>query len=328
MAIIQGQKVLTHQGLKYIHEVDMGDFVLNDEGKWSEVVGMGKRKVPIGSPIVREQEAIIDIDGEYEPLHITSDQQVLVKRKHGIDLVPIYELQEGDFIASPRVRSPGTKGANINLDMAWFFGMYCGKGGIVRNENGQYILVRFNGSTPQDQVQRFCQISGNLGASKVDASFDQTYQMFVVKIYGDALIDVVKQLFHPAGHNVPHTLPIEFHSWTLDQKTQLFIGFLSSFPERMDNGSQSWLCSSPDLSYHFCFIASSMGITIDHNPDLWDYAGKLDPQRETFRDEEFIYRKVISIRSGELAVPKMAYSLQVDDSSTLCLGLSLIHGAV
>jgi len=327
MAIMQGQKILTEIGLKYAHEIEMGDKVITHEGKFSEITGISKRRIPVNSCIMRQQGCWVSIDGEYDTLCATSDHSFLVKREMGLDFVNSYDLKVGDYVASPRMKSEGLRGDKITLDMAWFFGMYCGKGGIVRQDKS-HILARFHADTPQDQISRFCKISGMLGAKNVSADFDQTYQMFVVKIYGESIIGLMEGLFHPAGINTPHHLPSEFHDWSLDQKTQLLLGYLGAFCERIKDRTQSWLCHSPDLSYAFCFLATSMGITIDHKPNLWDYSGELDSNKETYRDSDFIYRKVTSIRNEPLDVERIAYGFEVEDSASLCLGTSIVRGVI
>ena len=327
MAIMQGQKILTQLGLKYAHEVEMGDKIITHEGKFEEVTGISKRKIPAKSCLTRQNGCWVDIDGEYETLCVTSNHSFLIKREVGLEFVNSYDLKVGDYIASPRMKSEGVKGENITLDMAWFFGMYCGKGGVVK-QGTPHILARFHASTPQDQVSRFCQVSGMLGAKNVNASFDQTYQMFVVKIYGESIIGLMEGLFHPAGINTPHYLPTEFHEWSLDQKTQLLLGYLGAFPERIVDRTQSWLCHSPNLSYSFCFLATSMGITIDHKADLWDYSGELDSNKDTYRDSDFIYRRITSVRNEPLAVERIAYGFEVEGSASLCLGTSIVQGVI
>jgi hypothetical protein len=317
---------LTDSGLKYVQELDINDRVFTHDGQMERIVGIGKKVVSPNSTLVRENGTIIRVDGELDDLHVTSDHNILVKVGDNVEYKLAYEVQIDDYIAIPRIKCPGTKGSMINLDMAWFLGLYMRNGVLIEKGDTTMVSACFPKEMNESDIQKFCQNSGQLGAEKVDAKFDERVGKYWVHIQGDTLVQVVRDLFHRADSNTPTKVPVEFHSWTLDQKTQFLLGVLAGCSHRIEalTNRQSWLCHSLEMSFGLYFIASSLGITIEHTIDLWDFQGIIDSRKEVHRDENYIYKRVFFKKDEPFVHETYVYGIEVEHSNTMCLGASLI----
>lgn len=327
--IVNG-RVLTEKGIQHIHELDIGDQVFSHSGQLESIIGLAKKLVPANSSLVRECVAILRIDGELDDLEVTADHNILVKTEDGLEFKSAQEVEIGDWIAVPRIRSEGTKGAQINLDMAWFLGLYMRNGIIMEKGDNTIIGACFPKEMNQESVARFCKISGQFGAEKVDAKFDERIEKYWVHIWGDTMLQVLRSLFHRADSNVPARVPIEFHSWNLDQKTQFLSGALAGCSHRIDSvkHQQSWLTHNLEMSYGLYFIASSLGITIEHDIDLWDFQGIINAKKEVNRDEEYIYKRVTYKKLDSFKHETCVYGIEVGLTATMCLGASLVSAVL
>ena len=226
--IIRG-RALTDTGMKFVRDIEIGDKVFSHSGEFKRVIGKSKKIIPANSVMLREHYLHVAIDGEIDDWLTTADHEFLVKRGDVLSFVHAYDLKKTDYIAVPRIQSMGTKGSQITLDMAWFLGLYSVKG-VIMTKDGQEILGScLPKEMSQEDVAKFCRISGQFGATSVDANFDQRIGKYWVHMFGDTLVQVVKNLFHSASYTVPDHLPIEFHEWTLDQKNSILIGRIGGF---------------------------------------------------------------------------------------------------
>ena len=112
------------------------------------------------------------------------------------------------------------------------------------------------------------------------------------------------------------------------QKTHFMLGVLASHANRIEANKQSWLSHGLDMSYNLCLLASSMGITITHEYDLWDYAGVLDSTKEVKRTDDYIFKKVLRVDVNPLNHETFAYGFEIEEAGTLCLETSLISGII
>lgn len=327
--IVSG-KIYTDKGIKYIHEVTMGDNVFDHKGEMTRVTGVAKKFVSPDSVLVREQCVVIRIDGELEDLHVTGDQNILVRSEEQLDYKLAHEIGIGDWVAIPRIRSPGSRGSQINPDMAWFLGLYMMNGVLIDKGETTLVSACFPKEMSESDISKFCESSGQLGAKRVDAKFDQRTDKYWVHMEGDTLIEVVKGLFHRADSNVPCRVPIEFHSWNVDQKTQFLLGALVGCSNRINtlSNQQSWLCHSLEVSFGLYFIASSLGIEINHDIDLWDYQGIISSKKDVNRDEEYIYKQVIFKKNEPFLQESCVYGLETEETGSMCLGACLVHSVL
>jgi len=319
--IVQGQKILTHMGLKYVHQVEIDDLVIGEQGTWIPVTGITKQKMKPNSSHPKHRIKVLEIDGEFETIQITMENVVLRKTTNGVEHVVSEAIQVGDYLASPRMQSSGTKGENISTDIAWFLGMYCAKGQIQK-DSVRFLLPS---NTQHDWIKRLCTLAGSLGAKKANAEYNQVFEKFVIDIEGESIVALLQDLFHPIGYISPHKIPFEFHDWNKDNKTNFLLGNLNGHCDRIKGGAQSWYCVSPTMSYNLCFIASALGISVEHTNDLWDYSGVIDTKKELVRDDKYIYRKVIRADIETVSVDKIGYQLYADDGGVAyCVGTTLV----
>ena len=323
-------RILTDNGLKYVHEIKINDHVFTHYGQMERVIGTGKKLVSTNSSLVREHCTVIRVDGELDDVIVTSDHNILIKNEEGMDFKAAHEVKIDDLVVIPRVKSDGSKGSQINLDMAWFLGLYMRNGILIDKGETTLVGACFPTQMNENDVQRFCQISGQFGAQKVDAKFDDRTEKYWVHIHGNTLVEVVRGLFHRAESNVPTTIPSEFHCWTLDQKTQFLLGALAGCSHRIEplTNRQSWLAHSLDISLGLYFIASSMGITITHDIDLWDFQGIIDSQKEVYRDDDYIYKRVTYVKNEPFTNETCVYGIETQQSSTICHGAVLVQAVI
>ncbi len=327
--IVNG-RVLTDKGIKYISELAIGDQVFSHSGQMTKIVGTSQKLVQPDSCLVREQFVTLRIADELEDLLVTGDHDILIKSEDGLDYKQAHEVQIDDWVAIPRIRSEGTKGAQINLDMAWFLGLYMRNGILMDKGETTIVGACFPKEMNQEDVARFCKISGQFGAQKVDAKFDERIEKYWVHIFSDTLVSVVRSLFHNADSNVPSKVPVEFHSWNLDQKTQFLLGALAGCSHRIDplKHQQSWLAHSLEMSFGLYFIATSLGITIEHDIDLWDFQGIINSKKEVNRDEEYIYKRVAYKKMDAFKHERCVYGVEVQDLNTMCLGATIVSAVI
>ena len=85
---------------------------------------------------------------------------------------------------------------------------------------------------------------------------------------------------------------------------------------------------SLDLSFGIYFLATSLGITINHSEYLFDYIGVIDSQKDVFRDDEFIYKQILDLKSDTMGNEMIAYDIEVEDDNSFCLGGILVKAAI
>jgi hypothetical protein len=315
--IVQGQRILTKEGIKFIEEVTMGDSVLGQNGEWVELVGLSHRKLKTQSD---HRCVDIEVEGEIDVIKLTSDHYVYAYvNLVGMQYVPVSELTDMDYLLTPKITSSGQKGENVSLDMAWFLGAYSSKGKLKMTPDGYYVILFYDSETSTDIVKRACQVAGQLGAEEASANFDSEYEVFKVTIKGERIFNVLFDLFHVDGCLVPTQIPSSFHEWSLEKKTEFFSGLVQSTKSN-NKWSMKWLAHSINMSFHYAFIAASLGLGFDHQTDLWDYSGTYDSSIPKRSDDKFIFKRIKSIATKPFNFDKIGYNLFIDEDNSCCLG--------
>ena len=234
--IIQGQRVLTKEGTKFIHEVTMDDWVVGHNGKWVSLVGISKRRLQRNSDLELHKSVRLHVEGEIDSIELTADHHLYVYRDNTLQYVCVSTLTENDYLLSPRLQCNDT---SLTDDISWFFGVYCARGKLKHDQ----VIIILPPETNPKVVKKLCQVAGQVGATKAHANFKPTINSYLINLEGEDIHKLLFETFHRDGSLLPNVIPPTLHESSLDIKTQFILGVMQA-----NVGREGWLCHSLNLS--------------------------------------------------------------------------------
>jgi site-specific DNA-cytosine methylase len=139
---VAGTSILTHDGMKAVEDVRVGNVVLGDDCKWHKVVktmvspanviytikaqGLLETKVTANHPIYVKHMK------RYYP-HLLGEKRGNYRRFSKAEYVAVKDLEKGDFIGFPILNTSENK-MNITAEEAWLIGRYIADGYINNSQ--------------------------------------------------------------------------------------------------------------------------------------------------------------------------------------------------